>query len=67
MDVAPNPMRHVGLVMKMGEIAAIQADSPAAATGLLPGDVIRRVDGHPVADPMTLPAELNRARDNTSS
>ena len=55
MRVAANPMRHVGLVMKMGPIAAIQADSPAAAAGILPGDVIRKVDGRPVADPMTLP------------
>jgi regulator of sigma E protease len=56
--MAPNPMRWLGLVMEMGPISAVQADSPAAATGIEPGDVIRTIDGQPVADPMTLPQLL---------
>ncbi len=60
-QVPPNPMRTVGLVMKMGEIKALQAGSPAAAAGIRPGDVIVKVDGQPVADPMKLPEQLNKA------
>ena len=33
-------MRTLGLVMKMGEITAVQAGSPAAAAGIRPGDRI---------------------------
>jgi regulator of sigma E protease len=59
--VAPNPMRWLGLVMAMGPITAIQAHSPAVAAGLKPGDILRTIDGQPVADPVTLP-ELLRGR-----
>ena len=58
LPVARKPMRELGLVMKMGEITAVQAGSPAVAAGIKPGDLIRKVDGSPVADPMT-PARLN--------
>ena len=54
-DVAPNPIRELGLEMEMGEICAIQKDSPAALAGLKRGDIIRMIDGQPVGDPMTLP------------
>ena len=54
--VPPNPMRHLGLTMKMGEITAVQAHSPAAAAGIRPGDRIVRPGG----DPMTLPDRLAR-------
>ncbi len=47
--------------MKMGEITALQADSPAAAAGVRPGDLIVKVDGKPVADPLKLPEQLNKA------
>jgi regulator of sigma E protease len=60
-QVAPNPMRTLGLVMKMGEIAAVQAGSPAVAAGIRPGDLILKVDGQPVADPLKLPEQLNKA------
>jgi regulator of sigma E protease len=63
--VAPNPMRWLGLVMEMGPISALQADSPAAAAGLKKGDLIRRVDGKEVTDPMTLPDGL-RGREGQS-
>jgi serine protease Do len=35
-------------------VAAVEPDSPAAKIGLQPGDVIRSVDGKPVADPRAL-------------
>jgi regulator of sigma E protease len=62
--VAPNPMRTLGLTMKMGKIAAVQANSPAAAD-IGPGDQILEVDGAPVGDPMTLPDRLNAAAGKT--
>lgn len=59
--VAPNPMRTLGMVMKMGEISSIQVGSPAAAADIQPGDMIRKVNGNAVADPMTLPQQLDAA------
>lgn len=64
-DVAPNPMRQLGLQMAMGELSAIQTDSPAAKAGLRKGDLIEQVDGEPVGDPMTLPERLRRRAGQT--
>lgn len=49
--VPPNPMRHLGVVMMMGEVTAIQKDSPAVGAGIVPGDKI----DNPANDPMRLP------------
>lgn len=59
-EVAPAPMRRLGLVMQMGEITAIQKGSPAAEADLRVGDRILLVDGQPIDDPMTLPDQLRR-------
>lgn len=59
-DVPARPMRTLGLVMKMGKIAAVQADSPAAAADIRAGDFITAIDGQPPGDPMRLPDELRR-------
>jgi len=48
-EVPTQPMRGFGLVMTMGPIFAIQANSPAAAAGLSVGDSIELVDGKPMA------------------
>jgi regulator of sigma E protease len=64
-QVAPNPMRTLGLVMKMGEVTALQAGSPAVAAGIRPGDLILKVEGKPVADPLKLPEQLNKAAGQT--
>ena len=53
-------MKQFGLVMEMGPIAAVQADSPAAKAGIQAGDLLKTVDGKPVADPMKLPDELHK-------
>ncbi len=58
-QVAPQPMRRLGLVMQMGPITAIQDDSPAARAGIRPGDRIRLVDGRH-CDPITLPNQIRR-------
>ncbi len=71
-NVDRNPMRRLGLVMKMGQICAIQAGSPAAAAVIEPGDKIIKIDfdppedphaavkPEPPGDPMTLPERLRR-------
>jgi regulator of sigma E protease len=64
-SVKRNPMRALGVVMKMGEITAVQAGSPAAAAGVLPGDLIRKIDDNPVSDPMMLPDVLRRRAGET--
>jgi regulator of sigma E protease len=69
-EVPPQPMRDLGLVMEMGPITAVQADSPAEKAGMKSGDVIVAVDGQPIAyagevlagwTPLTLPEYLVRA------
>lgn len=48
-EVDPNPMRRLGLAMKIGTISAIQKDSPAFGK-LQAGDLILTVDGQPVGN-----------------
>jgi len=57
-QVPAQPVRRLGLVLEMGSISAVQDNSPAAAAGLRPGDLIQRIDGSPAGDPMTLPERL---------
>jgi len=57
-EVVPNPMLRLGLIMEMGEISHIQDDSPAEKAGIELGDKIVAVDGEAPGDPMTLPARL---------
>ncbi len=64
-EVAPNPMRRLGLVMRMGKISAVRRGSPAAKAGIMPGDRIRRIDGQLPGDPMTLPDRLRRRAGQT--
>jgi regulator of sigma E protease len=64
-EVPPRPMRTLGLVMKMGKITAVQADSPAAAADIRAGDFITAIDGQPPADPIRLPDELRRRAGET--
>ncbi len=56
----PQPRRVTGLEMTAGPIKAIQADSPAAAAGLEPGDRIVAVAGEPLGDPLTLDERLEQ-------
>jgi len=48
-EVPPNPMRRLGLAMKIGTISAIQEGSPAKGK-LEVGDLILSVDGEPIGN-----------------
>jgi regulator of sigma E protease len=54
----PQAARTTGLVMTAGPIKAVQDDSPAAAAGLKPGDLMVAIDGEPVGDPLALDQRL---------
>ena len=56
--VAPNPMKRIGVIMDIGPIVAVQAESPAAKAGIQAGDFIERIDDQAVGDPMTLADRL---------
>ena len=58
--VPTQPMRTLGLVMTMGDIAAIQDGSPADGK-IKVGDKIVKIDGKPIDDPMRLPDQLRLA------
>ena len=69
-DIPAIPMKTLGLVMKFGEIKAVQAGSPAEQAGIKKGDRLVKIDGKPVdgeqpLDPMTLPDELAKRAGET--
>lgn len=62
-DTPAIPMRNLGLLMKFGEITAIQENSPAKGAGIREGDRLVKIDGRAVGgdkpfDPMRLPKQL---------
>ncbi len=59
--VPPNPMRDLGMVMKMGKVKAVQVNSPAAGAEIVPGDKIQ----DPAGDPMLLPDWLRQRAGET--
>jgi regulator of sigma E protease len=54
----PRPFRELGMSMKMGPITAIRDGSPAMDAGFHAGDVLLKVNGEPVGDPLTLSDRL---------
>jgi regulator of sigma E protease len=56
--VPPQQRRELGLAMTAGGVRAVQAESPAAAAGIRPGDRILKVDGADPGDPLTLEDRL---------
>jgi regulator of sigma E protease len=78
-SLPPNPMWTVGLWFGMGPVVAVQADSPAAAVGIVAGDRIQRIEtangdlavlsgeGGPTIDPLFLAEWLRRRADQTAT
>ena len=58
--VPPQPMRRVGIEMRIGPIEAVREDSPAARAGFQTGDRITAVRSQAVGDPILLPQRLER-------
>lgn len=52
--IAPQPMETLGMIMEMGEVTAVQADSPAAKAGLKAGDFIVKIDDREPRNPLRL-------------
>ena len=61
--VPARPQRDLGLLMRLGKVAAVQAGSPAAEAGLQVDDFLVSIDGQPPGDVdlMSLP-ELFRSK-----
>lgn len=59
-EVGANPMKRLGLVMKIGAITGVQDGSPAAEAGLKPADFIVQINGEAIGDPETLPDRLRK-------
>ena len=58
-QVQPKKMRDVGLVMKIGPVAAVRVGSPAEKAGFQSGDMITKVNGEDVGDPLALGQRLS--------
>ncbi len=58
--VPPNPMKLVGLEMQIGPIFGVREASPAADAGFQTGDIIVRVQGEAVGDPLVLPQRVRQ-------
>ena len=66
-EVAPNPLRVLGLTMELGPITAVQPNSPAAKAGIQPGDQLLSIDNQPPGNPATLPERLRSRAGETVS
>ncbi len=61
--LSPEAARRLGLAKDQGlEIAGVDPEGPAAQSGFQPGDIIRTVDGKPVADAASLRAAVGAAK-----
>ncbi len=61
--VPPLPRRVLGMAMTPGAVRAVQAESPAAAAGIKPGDMIAKIDGEDAGDPLSLEDRLRTKAD----
>ena len=50
--------KRFGLELSMGPVACVQAGSVADRAGMRPGDVMLKIAGQPVGDPLTLPTRI---------
>lgn len=56
--VPHRPIRTIGVVMKIGPVVSIRENSPAAKASFQVGDVIEKVNGAGVGDPLSLGQRL---------
>ena len=56
--VQPTRGRDLGLIMTMGKVVAIAANSPAATAGVRADDVLLKVNGEEISDPMLLEQQM---------
>jgi regulator of sigma E protease len=66
-SVPPRQVPHLGFVLRMGPVVAVQDGSPAHQAGISPGDFLTAIDGKPVGDPLRLPEEVRRLADQKST
>ncbi len=59
-QLPPQPMRRVGLVMALGPVDSIRKGSVAQQAGMQPGDQLKSIDGQEPGDPMTLANRIRR-------
>ncbi|MEZ6069855.1 MAG: site-2 protease family protein [Pirellulales bacterium] len=64
-ELPPQPIYRLGLVMTMGPITAVQKGSPADAAGIKAGDKLLEIDGESVGDPLTLGHRLGARSGDT--
>jgi regulator of sigma E protease len=69
-EIAPHKVQQLGLIFEMGDIVAIQAESPAAlakapsdGSSLKNGDLIEAINGKSPGDPMSLPYRIRSMGD----
>jgi regulator of sigma E protease len=72
-EIAPHKVQQVGLIFEMGDIVAIQAESPAAlarspadGSSLKKGDLIEAINGKSPGDPMSLPYRIGSMGDTVT-
>ncbi len=63
-QVAPAPLRELGLAMEFGPVSGVQDNSPAKAAGIQKGDRLKSINtggaSAALGDPLTLPERLRR-------
>ena len=58
--LAPRPTKTLGMVMTMGKILAVQQGSNGEKAGFKTDDVMTKLNGKPIGDPMTLEQRLRK-------
>jgi regulator of sigma E protease len=57
-QLPPQPLRTLGLVMEVGPVFAVRQNGPADRAGIKAGDKLVSIDGQPIGDPLTLSQRL---------